>query len=552
MKKVQQEFCVSEYLAQQSKKLAEESGILSLPGPSRGPSLPPEMVSIVLSFFESDDVSRVMPGKKDFVSVKKEGKREHIQKRLILSDLRGVYREFKERYPDHKIGFSKFAELRPKHCVLAGASGTHSVCVCTIHQNVKLMLLIQEMQIPELATYHHCLAKIMCNPPHPRCYLGECDACPEIETLKEELLTYFDEIDVEQIIYKQWVSTDRSTLETFCSPVEEFVDTFCMKLELLRPHSFIATQQASFYPSCKGALRKGEFMVTLDFSENYSFIMQDAAQGFHWNNSQATLHPFVAYYLDSGEIHHVSYVVISDCLHHDTVAVHLFQRYFIAFLKELLPARSHPKKIIYFSDGAAPQYKNRKNFLNLCHHQNDFGIKAEWHFSATSHGKGACDGLGGTVKRLAARTSLQRPYSDQLMTPRQLFDWACSNIPTAYFGYCSNEDYEREKISLEHRFKLSCTIPGTRKLHSFILILDSTVQVKFYSLSDDSRKERVALAKNEIPPESIVGFVTCLHEEKWWLACVLEVCSEKKEVKLTLLHPHGPSNSQSPRISIIY
>ena len=46
-------------------------------------------------------------------------------------------------------------------------------CVCTIHQNVKLMSF--EMQIPELPTYHHCLAKIICNPPYARCYLGECD-----------------------------------------------------------------------------------------------------------------------------------------------------------------------------------------------------------------------------------------------------------------------------------------------------------------------------------------------------------------------------------------
>ena len=71
------------------------------------------------------------------------------------------------------------------------------------------------------------------------------------------------------------------------------------------------------------------------------------------------------------------------------------------------------------------------------------------------------------------------------------------------------------------------------------------MEVKFYSLSDVSRKERVALAKNEIPPESIAGhgFVTCLYEENWWLACVLEVCSDNKEVKLTFLHPHSPSNS---------
>jgi len=32
---------------------------------------------------------------------------------------------------------------------------------------------------------------------------------------------------------------------------------------------------------------------------------------------------------------------------------------------------------------------------------------AEWHFYATAHGKGVCDGLVGTVKRLAAKASLQ-------------------------------------------------------------------------------------------------------------------------------------------------
>ena len=72
---------------------------------------------------------------------------------------------------------------------------------------------------------------------------------------------------------------------------------------------------------------------------------------------------------------------------------------------------------IYFSDGAASQYKNCKNFISLCA---DFGIKAECHFSATSHGKSAYDGLGGTVKRLAARASLHRPYEQQIMTPFQV------------------------------------------------------------------------------------------------------------------------------------
>ena len=94
-------------------------------------------------------------------------------------------------------------------------------------------------------------------------------------------------------------------------------------------------------------------------------------------------------------------VIISDCLQHDTIAVYLYQTMLIMFLKQALPFPL--KKIMYFCDGATSQYKNRKNFLNLCHHEMDFGVKAEWKFSATSHGKGACDGLGGTVKRLAFR-----------------------------------------------------------------------------------------------------------------------------------------------------
>jgi hypothetical protein len=64
----------------------------------------------------------------------------HVQKRLVLGNLKELFELSKTTYPDEKIGFSKFAEQRPKHCVLAGGSGTHSVCVCTTHQNVKLTI----------------------------------------------------------------------------------------------------------------------------------------------------------------------------------------------------------------------------------------------------------------------------------------------------------------------------------------------------------------------------------------------------------------------------
>ena len=82
----------------------------------------------------------------------------------------------------------------------------------------------------------------------------------------------------------------------------------------------------------------------------------------HWNNLQATLHPFVCYYTsecdenDITTLKHVSFVVISESNSQDTVtvAVHLFQKVLIKFLTEQI---GKPKKIIYFSDGCAAQYK---------------------------------------------------------------------------------------------------------------------------------------------------------------------------------------------------
>ena len=79
------------------------------------------------------------------------------------------------------------------------------------------------------------------------------------------------------------------------------MEAFDDKLEALIPHSFIAKQQSLYFNECKASLKLGEVLVQADFSENYSFVLQDAAQGYHWNNSQATIHPFVVYYRRTGD-----------------------------------------------------------------------------------------------------------------------------------------------------------------------------------------------------------------------------------------------------------
>ena len=136
-------------------------------------------------------------------------------------------------------------------------------------------------------------------------------------------------------------------------------------------------------------------------------MVQDATQGFHWNNSQATLHTFVVYLKNDDAVHILSYCVMSDILTHNADAVHAVVYHMLSIPKTLLPQLKHS---YYFSDGAPPRYKNFKNITNLISHQ-DHDLPAEWHFLATSHGKSPCDAIGKIVKHLVMEASLQNKAS---------------------------------------------------------------------------------------------------------------------------------------------
>ena len=134
-------------------------------------------------------------------------------------------------------------------------------------------------------------------------------------------------------------------------------------------------------------MQPGKCVLVLDFAKNYSFVVQGAAQGFHLNNSQATIRPFVLYYVDPAtrKLCHKSKACISNHMVHDTVTVYyLLQKLLTEYVKAEF---THFHKVFYFSDGSGAQYKNFKNFTSLLLQEQNFDLKAEWHFFATSQGK---------------------------------------------------------------------------------------------------------------------------------------------------------------------
>ena len=185
----------------------------------------------------------MMPGKKDCVTMKIDGVKQTVQKRLLLCDLIEAYRKLKNEGSSSKVGFSKFALLRSKNVVLASASGTHSVCVCTIRQNVKLKVeACRQRDFQELIpdhtgkiTYKDLLNLLSCNPATPDCFLDKCQLCKstvqagpceycsgikgnhstcrKFVKFKESLMSTFNKLAIDGITYKAWVNVDKKILK---------------------------------------------------------------------------------------------------------------------------------------------------------------------------------------------------------------------------------------------------------------------------------------------------------------------------------------------------
>ena len=90
-RKVQHHFpSATRHMITVAKKTAEEKGILADSNPKSHPSLEKEVIDAVTKFYELDENSRMMPGKKDYVSVKVNNERVHMQRRLLLINLRAL------------------------------------------------------------------------------------------------------------------------------------------------------------------------------------------------------------------------------------------------------------------------------------------------------------------------------------------------------------------------------------------------------------------------------------------------------------------------------
>ena len=316
---------------QRARKLKSENGILATADKKIGKKIPDFLTALVQDFFQQDEHSRIMPGKKDCVKVKSGHPQ---QKRLLLSNLHELYIDFKSKYPHFKIGFSKFCSLCPKWCISVGPNGTHCVCVCIYHLNSILLVNAIQWNV----TSKDLMSKLVCDTSNNECMVHRCAKCPGYDNLKAFLDEELIEIDEEETKFNQWQSTDRSQLITQTVNLFEYKELVVSHINQLTLHSYIAKCQTCYLKELKNNLGYNECIIQADFAENYQFVTQDEIQSYHWNKQQCTLHPVVIYFkeISKTNIQHKSFCFLSDDNDHDTCFVYEFQKKIVEYIKEYL------------------------------------------------------------------------------------------------------------------------------------------------------------------------------------------------------------------------
>jgi len=141
------------------------------------------------------------------------------------------------------------------------------------------------------------------------CILHWCSSCPSTsKDLRNHIYGLLKDFgDNEFIEFKQWTTTDHSNLIERKEIMANYVDLVELQLQKLTRHSFLAKSQSRYFKSRKEILEPTKSLILGDLAEQYTFIVQDEAQSFHWTNLQCTLHKVVVYYRQDSKLYHESY-----------------------------------------------------------------------------------------------------------------------------------------------------------------------------------------------------------------------------------------------------
>jgi hypothetical protein len=224
-------------------------------------------------------------------------------------------------------------------------------------------------------------------------------------------------------------------------------------------HSHATNTQQQYFRRSIENIKENEIVFQMDFAENYTCEIQNAIQSEHFMKHQIVI--FKAHV--TGFNFSQSYAVVSDDIEHSKYAVWTYRKKIMQHAKAEHPEIEKSKDI---SDGCAQQFKNKFTISLLPFCKEDFGVESEHHFFATSHGKSAVDGVGGSLKRNVRNRVMCTPGLE-VNNAEQFAECANSLCKNTIVFHVSPEEIQRSKIILDRRWSGLRDFAGIRNCHSF-------------------------------------------------------------------------------------
>lgn len=442
----------------------------------------------IMDFLEKDENSRMCPGKRDFIRLGKLVK----QKRLLTDSLRNLHKKFLSTV-SYKISLSTFCRFRPFWVTWANIKD-RDTCKCIVHANMEL--IISKLNEKKTLMYNNIprlLAAITCDIYNTKCLFRDCVTC------KDKTLEYYLPHPEKLVIYKQWIY-ERTTYEkdgkikTVRKPIKkeititlkELANTLENTLQSFLKHIGTIAHQYQALARLKKNLLQTDVLIHIDFSENYSCKYMEEIQAVHFGGGRqrVTLHTGVLYLRSPDNVVKTqSFCTLSANNRHDSVAVWAHLKPIFKWLKD---ERPNINTIHLLSDSPVNQYKNKFMFHVVSHYLTKFFSDVTyftWNYSEPGHGKGAPDGVGGTLKRSADQAVAEGKDITDLTVLKGVL---ISKCPSIMLFEVSTADIDRMDNLVKESGPIS-TFRGTQKIRQFIF-MDDMLEFRTLSCFDCFKK----------------------------------------------------------------
>lgn len=414
-----------------------------------------EKIKVVQEFYIRDDISVQAPGRKDTLICNK----QVVAKRYMIITVSEAYEVYKSEVTSECLSKSQFFHYRPSHVKLLDRL-PHNMCVCKYHANFAFLLKGCAKAMPLFPSHFEPFLRLTCcNILDEKCMVSDCEKC--IRDVTHDLVPIFFLTKMEENVkWSYWRKVDdRLTLSYTIAPLADLLHELEIQLPAFKLHYFIKRAQQKYFDDKKQNLSNGELILQMDFAENYRLINQNEIQEAHFSYQQVTIFTCVAWLRGETE----SFAVISEKLTHNKYDVYCF---LTKIVHQIQSQYKEISTVFIFSDGSTSQFKNKYILTSIPSFVSEFGCKHfEWNFFATSHGKGAVDGIGAVVKRKV----WQAVKANNIILPDAFAFYECARkiIKGVRLLYTSAKEIEDFSPPLNEKWKIVRSIPGIQKMHCF-------------------------------------------------------------------------------------